>query len=51
MKLFFAFLLVITAGIHCFGEANPENTLLTIRNGKISGQAVVKTGLQGDTLE
>ena len=52
MKLFLAFLLVITAGIHCFGEAGPENTFLTIRNRKISGQtSIVKTELRGDTLE
>ena len=51
MKLFLSFLLVMTAGIHCFGEANPGNIPLTVRNGKISGPAVVKTGLRGDTLE
>ena len=51
MKLFTVFLLAMTAWIHCFGEAGPENTFLTIQNGKISGQtSIVKTELQDDTL-
>lgn len=51
MKLLSVFLIVMTAGVLCAGEAGPENTFLTIRNGKISGQtSIVKTELRGDTL-
>ena len=51
MKLLSVFLIVMTAGVLCAGEAGPEKTVLTIRNGKISGQtSIVKTELRGDTL-
>ena len=51
MKLLSVFLIVMTAGVLCAGEAGPENTFLTVQNGKISGQtSKVKTELQDDTL-